>query len=330
MSKDDKKQAPVMATPSPEGQALRVPMAKIVMGKDWNSRQFMTESAVDTIADSFKKQGQITPIRLSPRADGKYDLVSGFTRFAAAKKLGWDVIDATVSNAPMSDEQRKIENLVENEVRKDLTPYEQAFAYKSLAEVKGKDDKAKFSQQAIANLAGKSQSYVSRLIQATELLAPKILDQWKKDCEAQANGDDKHTPMVTVQDIKALVKVDHKAQLEWLDQQINGVAEDEETDEGGEEDDKVDTTPRTSMSNLKRALAAAEVALKEAKNTTEHSYAEGVVAALKFAMKDGRSIDKVCKYKRGENGGGKVVTMTGNNITLSRDGGKPKIQDAEA
>lgn len=322
--------APVMATPSPEGQSLRVPTSKVVVGKDWNSRQFMAESAVDVIADSFKKQGQITPVRLSPRPDGKYDLVSGFTRFAAAKKLGWDTIDATVSNQPMSDEQRRIENLVENEVRKDLTPYEQAYAYLALSQIPTEKDAKKmaYSQQAIADLAGKSQSYVSRLISATELLAPAVLKQWAKDCEAMANGDDKHTPIVTVQYIKALVKFDHKEQLAWLDEAIAGKPEtDDEGDGdnvGGGEDDKPDTTPRTSFANIKRALAAAEATLKDAKNVGEKSYADGVIAALKFTMKAGRTIDGVCKVKDG-----KVVTLKGEGIAAPRkEGGKAKVVPA--
>ena len=321
-----------MVKPNTSESNFMVPLKDIVVDWKKNSRKFKSEANIKSTADSFKKQGQITPVRLSPRQDKKYDLVSGYTRYEAAKLLGWEALAATVTSEPLSDARRLVENVVENEVRKDLTPYEQAFAYAELA--KTKDDKGKeFTQNAIADLAGKSQGYVSRLIAATEQLHPKLLDQWRKDCEASANGDDTHTPILNTQDLKWLIKQDKETQLKFLDEKIHGP---EETDDESEADsdadpDKPETQPRTSAANLKRALAAAEAVLKASKNVQEHQYAEGVIKALKFALRDGRGIDGVCKYKAGKDGkGGKVITIDGENIAAPRSGGKAKIETAAA
>lgn len=47
--------------------------------------------------------GLLQPLRLQPRADGRYRLVSGFKRFQLVRELGWDQVPALVVSERQSD-----------------------------------------------------------------------------------------------------------------------------------------------------------------------------------------------------------------------------------
>ena len=82
---------------------------------------------IDSLAESLKRSGQITPISVTH----DMTLVAGFRRVTAAKKLGWAMIDATIVDG--ADAARLLEiELEENVYRKDFTPEELLEGYKRL------------------------------------------------------------------------------------------------------------------------------------------------------------------------------------------------------
>ena len=65
---------------------------------------------------SMSKYGLLQPVVL----DKSYNLISGYRRYLAAKKLGWQIIDATIVD--VKDKLSRIEiEIDENTVRKDFT-----------------------------------------------------------------------------------------------------------------------------------------------------------------------------------------------------------------
>ena len=86
---------------------------------------------IDSLADSLKRSGQITPISVTH----DMTLVAGFRRVTAAKSLGWKTIEANVVEG--ADEARLLEiELEENVYRKDFTPEELLAGYKRLEKLR--------------------------------------------------------------------------------------------------------------------------------------------------------------------------------------------------
>ena len=82
---------------------------------------------IDSLAESLKRSGQITPISVTH----DMTLVAGCRRVTAAKKLGWKTIEANIVEG--ADEARLLEiELEENVYRKDFTPEELLAGYKRL------------------------------------------------------------------------------------------------------------------------------------------------------------------------------------------------------
>ena len=74
---------------------------------------------IDSLAESLKRSGQITPISVTH----DMTLIAGCRRVTAAKKLGWATIEATIVDG--ADAARLLEiELEENVYRKDFTPEE--------------------------------------------------------------------------------------------------------------------------------------------------------------------------------------------------------------
>lgn len=86
---------------------------------------------IDSLAESLKRSGQITPISVTH----DMTLVAGFRRVTAAKQLEWKTIEANVVEG--ADEARLLEiELEENVYRKDFTPEELLAGYKRLEKLR--------------------------------------------------------------------------------------------------------------------------------------------------------------------------------------------------
>jgi ParB family chromosome partitioning protein len=74
---------------------------------------------ISGLMESLKTYGQLTPIIINR----KYELIAGFRRLQAAKKLGWKSIEAVMMDRPT--EQQKLElEMEENVQRLELSPEE--------------------------------------------------------------------------------------------------------------------------------------------------------------------------------------------------------------
>jgi ParB/RepB/Spo0J family partition protein len=51
---------------------------------------------IDALVENMKKAGMVEPIVVRKLADGKFELVAGQKRLAAAKRLGWKTVEAVV------------------------------------------------------------------------------------------------------------------------------------------------------------------------------------------------------------------------------------------
>jgi ParB family transcriptional regulator, chromosome partitioning protein len=158
-----------MATYAPN-QLHSVPLAEI-QPDPTQPRKYMDPQALEELTASVRQMGIIEPIvcRQDP-ATGLVYAVAGERRCAAARKAGLTCVPAIFIDSGNYAEIALVENLL----RQDLNPVEEAEALQRLM-----DDHA-YNQDQLAAIIGKSQPTISRSLSINRL--PKeIRDQCRQD-----------------------------------------------------------------------------------------------------------------------------------------------------
>lgn len=141
---------------------LQVPVDQIVPNPD-QPRSHFDDAALSELSDSIKEVGVLQPIVVSSSDDG-YVLIAGERRWRAAKAAGLGEVPAVIRGK--SGESTLVEALVENVQRQDLTPLEEAHAYRQLLENYG------MNQESVADRVGKSRPAVSNTLRLLQLPGP--------------------------------------------------------------------------------------------------------------------------------------------------------------
>ncbi len=82
----------------------------------------LDDSKIASLADSFAALGQLQPITVA-KYDGMYKLVAGLHRLEAAKRIGWQTIEASIFEG--DEIAAELAEIDENLMRNDLTVLEQ-------------------------------------------------------------------------------------------------------------------------------------------------------------------------------------------------------------
>jgi ParB/RepB/Spo0J family partition protein len=112
---------------------------------------------VEALAGSIALQGLLVPVVVRP-ADDAYELVAGFHRVAAARKLGLGELPVVIRQEATEQADRAVENIT----RKQLNPYEEARAVKAML-ARG------LTEDGAAQALGWSKQRVSARIKMLEL-----------------------------------------------------------------------------------------------------------------------------------------------------------------
>ncbi|MBE0701533.1 MAG: ParB/RepB/Spo0J family partition protein [Acholeplasmataceae bacterium] len=118
-------------------------------------RRMFDQEKINELAQSIKEHGVFQPIILKKVKEG-YIIVSGERRYRAAQQIGLKSIPAIIRQY----EESKVAEiaLAENLQRENLTPIEEADAYRVVM------DKMKLTQAELAEKIGKSRSHVTNII----------------------------------------------------------------------------------------------------------------------------------------------------------------------
>lgn len=101
-------------------------------------RKQFSDEAIARLADSLQSQGQLQPIRVRwSESLGMWVIVSGERRWRAAKLSGMRSIDCVFEARELEQAETLTQQLIENLVREDLLPIEEARAYQQLMQLKG-------------------------------------------------------------------------------------------------------------------------------------------------------------------------------------------------
>jgi ParB/RepB/Spo0J family partition protein len=135
-----------------------VPVAQIRPSKA-NPRAEFDDERMAELIESVKRHGIITPLTLSRDGDGRYAIIAGERRYRAAKAAKLREVPAQVREV---EGEALMLAVAENVIRADLSPLEEARAYRRLVDEHG--DAAK-----VAKLVGKSERLVSERIDLLRL-----------------------------------------------------------------------------------------------------------------------------------------------------------------
>jgi ParB family chromosome partitioning protein len=117
--------------------AVEIPVAKIAPDPDQPREEF-DEEALGRLAESLKARGQLQPIRVRwDEGRERYVILVGERRWRAAQMAGLASLSAVVVEGSVPPEELLAIQLVENCLREDLKPIEQAKAFKALMERNG-------------------------------------------------------------------------------------------------------------------------------------------------------------------------------------------------
>jgi ParB/RepB/Spo0J family partition protein len=116
-----------------------IPLSKISVAAGFNPRGEVSEDAeLQAMAETMRQRGCLQPIRVRATGTGEYVLIAGERRYRAASLAALTEIPAAVVPAGAGDESEHLELLtdaiIENEVRRDLTPLQRALGYQAMLE----------------------------------------------------------------------------------------------------------------------------------------------------------------------------------------------------
>ena len=128
----------------------------------FQTRYVEDDDALEELADSIKAQGVVQPIVVRPAQEaGRYVLILGERRLHASKKVGKTHIPALVRR--VSEQQAAEMTIIENLQREDLSPLEQAQAFKVLS------TQFNLTQDQIAQRVGLSRASIANYMRLLKL-----------------------------------------------------------------------------------------------------------------------------------------------------------------
>jgi ParB family transcriptional regulator, chromosome partitioning protein len=148
-------------------KVAHVPL-QLIEKNPYQPRSVFDEKALEELRDSIKEHGVVQPVVVRPAEEvGRYILVLGERRLRASRMAGLETIPALVRR--LSPQQAAEMTVLENVVREDLNPIEQAQAFRVLSQ------EFKLTQMQIAQRIGVSRESVANYMRLLRLPG-KVMD----------------------------------------------------------------------------------------------------------------------------------------------------------
>ncbi len=172
-----------------EAGELRELPIELVKPNPNQPRTKIDAEALAGLTSSIETNGIVQPLLVRPLPDGSYELIAGERRWRAAQAAGLEKVPAVVRDQELAERLQVA--LIENMVREDLNPVDEARACAALVDELG------LSKEELARRVGRSRPAVSNLIrlldlpdEALELLESGELSEGHGKALLSADGND--------------------------------------------------------------------------------------------------------------------------------------------
>jgi ParB family chromosome partitioning protein len=128
-----------------------------------NPRRIFEENALKELAETIRSQGVLSPLLVRPTSERSFEIVFGARRYRAAQMAEVATVPVRIKN--LTDAETLEAQLVENLIRRDVHPMEEAQGFRALLSL----EEPKYSIEQIAARTGKSPAYVAARLKLTEL-----------------------------------------------------------------------------------------------------------------------------------------------------------------
>jgi ParB family chromosome partitioning protein len=139
-----------------------------------NPRRTFEEVALKELAASIRTQGVLSPLLVRPLTENGFEIVAGARRYRAAQLA--EVLTVPVRIVNFSDAAALEAQLVENLIRSEIHPMEEAQGFRALLDL----EEPKYSIEQIAAKVGKSAVFVASRLKLTDLV-PAAVDAFYAD-----------------------------------------------------------------------------------------------------------------------------------------------------
>lgn len=170
-----------------------IPIEAIVPNR-FQPRKVFNDKSIKELSESIKQHGLLQPITLRPIEEDMYEIIAGERRFRAMKFLNFEYVESIIKY--LTDQEAAVIAIIENIQRENLSPYEEALAYKRLLSM---DD---IKQKDLAISLGKSQSFIANKLRLLKLSSSVIT--------ALQNNE------ITERHARTLLSIDNDTQYEIL------------------------------------------------------------------------------------------------------------------
>jgi ParB family chromosome partitioning protein len=165
----------------------------------YQTRQVFDEATLLELRDSITQHGVVQPVVVRPaQEEGRYILVLGERRLRASRMAGKDTIPALVRR--LSPQQAAEMTVLENGVREDLSPLEQAEAFRVLSR------EFHLTQAQIAERVGVSRETVSNYMRLLRL-PQKVMNYMLED-------------RLSFSDAREILRLEHEEHIEMVAEEV--------------------------------------------------------------------------------------------------------------
>ena len=176
------------ATAEDAGELRELPI-ELIKPNPNQPRTKIDPEALAGLVSSIGTNGVVQPLLVRPLPDGSYELIAGERRWRASQAAGLEKVPAVIRDQELAERLQVA--LIENMVREDLNPVDEARACAALVDELG------LSKEELAKRVGRSRPAVSNLIrlldlpdEALELLESGGLSEGHGKALLSADGND--------------------------------------------------------------------------------------------------------------------------------------------
>ena len=133
-----------------------------------NPRRTFEPIALKELAESIRTQGVLSPLLVRPLTENGFEIIAGARRYRAAQMAEQSTVPVRIVN--LSDAASLEAQLVENLIRSEIHPMEEAQGFRALLDL----DEPKYSIEQIAAKVGKSPAFVASRLKLADLVPAAV------------------------------------------------------------------------------------------------------------------------------------------------------------